>query len=57
MRLRRVAHRHLFPDHRPQGSVLEPRDNPAMNLDEGLGHTIAYFRDHIRMPEQFRVAV
>jgi len=31
--------------------------NPAMNLDEGLGHTIAYFRDHIRMPEQFRVAV
>ena len=44
-----------------QASIARAREqlgyNPAMNLDEGLGHTIAYFRDHIRMPEQFRVAV
>jgi len=31
--------------------------NPSVTLEEGLRQTIAYYRDHIRMPEQLRVAV
>ena len=31
--------------------------SPAVNLEEGLRHTIAYYRDRIQAPERLRVAV